>query len=424
MSTGRTALRWWRRERPSGAAAWRARATAVLAQPFSPNLWNLHGLRADSPWYFARGAGARLWDHDGREFLDLEMGLGPVLLGFEHPVVRNALRRHAATPAVATLLPQAEIEVAELLVALLPSAEHVVFGKNGSDACAAAARVARAATGRSIILSSGFHGIYDWYIAEAFPGTGLAPGSGRLKQFAFNDADGLAALARAHAGDVAAIMLDPANREQPRPGFLEAVRRIADEHGALLIFDEVLTAFRVHRGGAQTLYGVTPDLTCVGKALANGLPLSALVGRRDVMEAVNRVFYALTFQHDSLALAVSRECLRYYRDHDVAGDVARKGEILRGLFDDAAATAGLAGRGVGLSARFDLDFWPVGSATTMDQQVVFGRALLEQGVLPVRVVLPCEMLTEADLERAGRAFRHGCQAVARFLDGGAAAAVS
>jgi glutamate-1-semialdehyde aminotransferase len=265
-------------------------------------------------------------DHDGREFLDLEMGIGPVLLGYDHPVVRRTLRRHARTPVVGTLIHPSEVEVAELLVEMVPSAELAVFGKNGADVCTAAARIARAATGRSIILSSGYRGMHDWYIADCWPGPGVLPSfAGYLKNFAFNDLDGLARLAEAHRGDIAAIMLDPANRETPRDDFLPGVRRIADAHGALLIFDEVLTGFRLHRGGGQALYGVTPDLTCLGKALANGLPLSALVGRSDLMHVVDRIFYGLTYQHDSVALAVSSACLRYYRDHDVAGEGGAQG---------------------------------------------------------------------------------------------------
>lgn len=418
----RSTFGWWPRGRV-GAREWRERAGAVLVQPYAPALWHLPALRADAPWYFARGEGARLWDHDGREFIDLEMGLGPVLLGYDHPIVRRALRRHVRMPVVGTLLHPSEVEVAELLVEMVPSAQLVVFGKNGADACTAAARVARAATGRNIILSSGYHGMHDWYIADCYPGPGLVPSfAGYLKNFAFNDLDGLERLAKEHAGDIAAIMLDPANRETPRDEFLPGVRRIADAHGALLIFDEVLTGFRMHRGGAQALYGVTPDLTCLGKAVANGLPLSALVGRADLMQVVDRIFYGLTYQHDSVALAVSSACLRYYRDHDVAGEVARKGEIIRALFNDAAAAAQLSGRGVGPPSRFDLDFWPVGFANTVDQQMVFFRALLERGVLPVRVVLPCELLTDADLEQVQRAFDYGCKLVARYLDGDRAGA--
>jgi glutamate-1-semialdehyde aminotransferase len=311
------------------------------------------------------------------------------------------------------------VEVAELLVDMYPSAELVVFGKNGADACTAAARVARAFTGRNIILSSGFHGIHDWFVADVYPSPGLVPSfAGYVKNFAFNDVDTLTTLAEEHSADIAAIMLDPANRLLPDDGFLQTARRLADEHGALLVFDEVLTAFRLHRGGVQTMYGVTPDLTCVGKALANGLPLSALMGRRDVMGAVDRVFYALTFQHESVSLAVASACVQYYRDHDVAGEVARKGEMLRSLFNDAAAAAGLSSRAVGPPARMDLDFWPVGGVGTMDQQAVFARGLLSHGVLPVRVVLPCELLSDADLEQVGRAFEHGCRQVARLLDGG------
>jgi glutamate-1-semialdehyde 2,1-aminomutase len=182
-----------------------------------------------------------------------------------------------------------------------------------------------------------------------------------------------------------------------------------------LIFDEMITAFRMHRGGAQAVYGVTPDLTCVGKSLANGLPLSALMGRKDVMEYVNKIFYAMTFQHDSVTLAVSRACLQYYRDHDVAGDVRRKGEKLRKIFNDASAAAGLTGRGVGLAARMDLDFTPVGHLGLHEQRIIFARETIKRGVLPVRVAFPCEMLTDADLDKVQRAFTHGCQEVARAL---------
>jgi glutamate-1-semialdehyde aminotransferase len=350
------------------------------------------------------------------------MGLGPVLLGYDHPVVRDAMRRHAHVPAMTQIGHPAEVEVAELLVEMFPSAELVVFGKNGADACTAAARVARAMTGRNVIVSSGFHGIHDWYVADVYPSEGVPPSfAGYVKDFRFNDVDALTKLVEEHASDLAAIMLDPANRFLPDDGFLQTARHLADQTGAVLVFDEILTAFRFHPGGVQTMYGVTPDLTCVGKALANGLPLSALMGRRDLMQGVDRVFYALTFQHESVSLAVARACVQYYRDHDVAGAVARKGEMLRTLFNDAAAAAGIGSRAVGPSARFDLDFWPVGDVGTMDQQAVFGRALLEHGVLPVRVVLPCELLSDADIEQVGRAFAHGCRQVARLLEAGGAA---
>ena len=344
------------------------------------------------------------------------MGLGPVLLGYNHPIVEAALLETAQTPAVTTLLHQTEVEVAELLVDMIPSAEVAVFGKNGSDACTAAARIARAATGRNVILTCGFHGIHDWFIADVYPSGGLVPSfRGYVKDFALNDLEALTRLAQEHSKDLAAIMIDPANRATPEQGFLEGARRIADQHGALLVFDEVFTAFRVHRGGAQTIYGVTPDLTCVGKALANGLPLSAVVGRRDIMKFLDEVFYALTFQHDSVALAVARACLQYYRDNDVAADVGRKAEQLRTLYDQAAASAGLEGRAMKVPGRIGLRLLRSGKATAAQQQVVFGHALLERGVLPARIALPCELLTDADIEQVGLAFEHGCQEVARYI---------
>jgi acetylornithine/succinyldiaminopimelate/putrescine aminotransferase len=145
------------------------------------------------------------------------------------------------------------------------------------------------------------------------------------------------------------------------------------------------------------------------------MPLSALIGRRNVMEYVNKIFYGMTFQHDSVALAVSRACLRYYRDHDVAGEVNRKGERLRRIFNDASAAAGLTGRGIGLAARMDLDFTPVGRLGLHEQRQIFARETIKHGVLPVRVALPCEMLTDDDLDKVQVAFTHGCRQVARSL---------
>jgi glutamate-1-semialdehyde aminotransferase len=409
-----TIARWLGRQ--DREAPLRRRADAVLAQPWPQFLWNNEPLRDVMPWYFARGHGARLWDYNGNEFVDIEMGLGPTLLGHDHPVVREALLRHAGAPVVSMLLHRYEVEVAELLTSLFPGAERVVFGKNGSDACTAAARVARAATGRSFILCHGFHGWHDWFAADMGPLPGMVPSfAGFTKQFPFNDVAALEALAAEHARDLAAIMMEPAYRQVPEPGYLQAVRRIADKHGALLIFDEMITAFRLHRGGAQTVYGVTPDLTCVGKSLANGLPLSALMGKKDLMKYVNKVFYAMTFQHDSVALAVSRACLEHYRDHDVAGTVHRRGEQLRAIFDEASAAAGLPGRAVGLAARMDLDFVPEGRLGLHEQRQVFARETIKHGVLPIRVAFPCEMLTDADLEQVQHAFTHGCRQVARKL---------
>ena len=409
-----TIRRWLGRE--DREETWRRRAEAVLAQPWPQFLWNNEPLRDVMPWYFVRGEGSRLWDENGREFIDLELGLGPTLLGHNHPVVREALLEHAGQPIVTQLLHRNEVEVAELLTSMFPGAERVVFGKNGSDACTAAARVARAATGRSFILCHGFHGWHDWFAADMGTLPGMVPGfAGWTKQFPFNDIAALEALADEHSHDLAAIMMEPVYRQLPGEGYLQAVRRIADKHGALLIFDEMITAFRMHRGGAQTVYGVTPDLTCVGKSLANGFPLSALMGRKDVMEEVNRIFYAMTFQHDSAALAVSRACLRHYRDHDVAGGVMRKGEKLRRIFNNASAAAGLTGRAVGLAARLDLDFTPVGHLGLHEQRQIFARATIKRGVLPIRVAFPCEMLTDADLAVVERAFAHGCRQVARAL---------
>jgi glutamate-1-semialdehyde aminotransferase len=206
------------------------------------------------------------------------------------------------------------IELAERLTELVPSAEQALFFKTGSDATTGAVRIARTHTGRDLVLRCGYHGWHDWCL-EDDPGV---PRRARREvlPFRYNDVDELEALLRAHPGEVAAIILTPIGHEfdrqiePPQPGFLAAVRRLADAHGAVLIFDEVRTGFRVHPGGAQGLYGVTPDLTALGKALANGYPITAVVGRRSVMTSATRTFISSTYFPNGMEMAAALATLR------------------------------------------------------------------------------------------------------------------
>jgi glutamate-1-semialdehyde 2,1-aminomutase len=386
--------------------AWRERGRQVLARPWPPMLRDAPELRdGAAPWFFTGACGARLVDEDGRDYLDLEMGRGPNLLGYGHPVTRAAIAEHARLAVQTSLLHRAEVEVAELLVELVPCAERVVFAKNGSDACTAAVRVARAATGRDVILSSGYHGYHDWFMAE----TGWAEGfpaayRGFVHGFELNDLAAVEELAERHAGQVAAIIVEPAHRLLPAPGFLAALRRIADRAGAVLIFDEVVTAFRLHLGGAQGYSGVVPDLACLGKAMSNGYPLSALVGRREVMENLQKTFFSMTYQHDSLGFAIARACLRHLRDSAAIETVAAHGEAIRSAFDGAAARHGLPARARGFSARLDFDFPDLPGLPPDAQLALFRRTLLDHGLLPVRAAFACEALTAADLAQAAAAF--------------------
>lgn len=396
---------------------WRERGERVLLRP-TPPLLRMHGALADRcPWYFTQAAGARLRAFDGRDYLDLEMGRGPNILGYGHPVTDAA--RSAFTPATArtALYHPVEVELAEIIVNLVPCAEAVLFAKNGSDACTAAVRVARTVTNRPVIISSGYHGFGDWFVAEDRTVAGFPQGfKGNLVSVALNDREGLAAAFEEHSGNVAGVIVEPAHRLIPDEQFLSDCRALSDAHGAVLIFDEVVTAFRLGLGGAQTRFGVVPDLACLGKAMGNGTPISALVGRRDLLESIERSFFSMTFMHDNPAFAVAKACLTHLAETGALEPIERTGESLRRAFDDAARGNGLGARALGFAARMDLDFPAAGRLDSAEQLGLFGSALLEHGVLPTGSIFACEMMTARDIADAGAAFGEGMSRIRERME--------
>jgi len=239
-----------------------------------------------APIYLARGRGARVWDVDGNEFLDLTMAVGPLSLGYGDPVVDEAIRAQLADGITFSLMHPLEVEVAELIRAVVPGAERVRFSKTGADVTSAAIRVARAHTGRDRVVCCGYHGWHDWYIGSTDRSAGIPALTRELvSTFDYNNLD---SVRDAIDGDTACVILEPMIVEHPAPGFLEGLRQLCDEHGALLVFDEMWTGFRLALGGAQEAFGVRADLACFSKAIANGMPLSVLTGNADVMARLER----------------------------------------------------------------------------------------------------------------------------------------
>jgi glutamate-1-semialdehyde aminotransferase len=297
------------------------------------------------PIFLAGGSGAYVTDVDGNRYLDMLLGYGPMILGHACAEVDRAAmeRQHAG---FCLNLPQPVlVELAERLVATVPSAEQALFFKTGSDATSAAIRLARAHTGRARILRCGYHGWHDWCL----PGDpGVPPGiTATVHEFAYNDPDQLRDLLLHYRGDVAAIIMTPvghdfdAQIEPPVEGFLETVRELADEHLAVLIFDEVRTGFRVGIGGAQALYGVTPDLTALGKAMSNGYPVSALVGRSEVMSAAQSTFISSTYFPNGLSMAAAVATLDLLQRERVIDHIERIGSTLAAGLADIVAETGL-----------------------------------------------------------------------------------
>lgn len=295
--------------------------------------------RGVSPYFALRGKGCRLWDVDGNEYLDFVNGLAAITLGYCDPDADAAVRAQIEDGVIFTLAHPLETEVAEAIIDLVPSAEKVRFGKNGSDATSGAIRAARAFTGRDRVAVCGYHGWQDWYIGSTARNRGVPEATQQLTHtFAYNDLDSLKNLFAAHKGEIAAVILEPMNIAWPAPGFLEGVRELTHEEGALLIFDETITGFRFAKGGAQEMFGITPDLSAFGKGLANGFPLSAVAGRADVMAEFEEVFFSFTMGGECLSLAAAKAVLAKLKREPVLETIAARGKrLIEGVAQRIAA---------------------------------------------------------------------------------------
>jgi glutamate-1-semialdehyde aminotransferase len=310
------------------------------------------------PVFLESGDGCRVRDRDGREWIDYPLALGPIILGYNDPGVNAAVHAQVDRGPVFSLCNALEVDVAERLVAMIPSAEGVRFLKTGSEATTAAVRLARAYTGREHVAQCGYHGWHDWCIGHSPRNAGIPSSSRALThQWAYNDISSLERILDDHPGGIAAIVMEPIGVEDPLVGFLEAVRDIAHRHGSLLIFDEIITGFRLAPGGAQEYFGVTPDLAAFGKGIANGYPLAAVVGRADIMEQIaTTTFISSTFGGDAVSLAAASATLARIQDGGVCEHLWREGGRLQRAFNMLAARNELPVRMVGLAPRRALQF--------------------------------------------------------------------
>jgi len=282
-----------------------------------------------APLFLTHGDGGRSWDVDGNEYVDLVNALLAVSLGYRDPDVDAAIAAQLADGISFSLATRLERQLAERLVDCIPCAEMVRFGKNGSDATSAAVRLARAHTGRARIISCGYHGWQDWYIGATARHKGVPDAVRALTHTVhYNDLDAVALLMKQYPGEVAALIMEPANIAAPAPGYFAALHELLKEHGALLIIDEMITGFRFALGGAQELFGVTPDLATFGKGMANGMPISAVVGRGDIMAEMEEIFFSSTFGGEALSLAASIATIDKMRREPVIETLWRCGEKL------------------------------------------------------------------------------------------------
>jgi glutamate-1-semialdehyde aminotransferase len=374
-----------------------------------------------APAYVERAEGAYVWDVDGNRYLDFPMALGPIMLGHRHPAVERAIVEQLRSGITFSLPHPIEIEVAERIVALVPGAERVRFAKSGSDATSAAVRLARANTARERVIVTGYHGWHDWYIGSTSRHLGVPEAVRSLVEaVAFGDLSALAGALERHPQEVACVVCEPLGTSEPAPTLLREMIDLAHRHGALVVFDEVISGFRLAPGGAQEHFGVRADLVCFGKALGNGMPISALVGPADAMDGLGDVFFSGTHGGETLSLAAARATLDVLASEPVHEHLWRLGRRLQEGIWGAVEHHGL-GEWVDCSGAAP---WTIVSvrepdpeAATLQAKSLVQQEMVKRGVLFNGSNFISYAHTEADIDLAIEAYDSSFELLASALPG-------
>ncbi len=413
----------------------RSRELARRAQQLIPAGCHTYSKGADqfpfnSPSFITRGEGCRVWDVDGNEYIDWGMGLRSVVLGYGYPRVIEAVMEQIAKGPNFLLPSPVEVELAELLTGLIPSAEMVKFAKNGSNVTSAATRLARAYTGRDYIALCREHPFFsfdDWFIGTTPPNAGIPEENYKHSlTFHYNNIESLERLFAEHPNQIAAAIMEPVTLEAPQDNFLARVRDLAHSHGALLIFDEMISGFRWHLQGAQKYFDVIPDLSTFGKAIGNGFSVAVLAGRRAVMElgGINhgapRVFLlSTTHGAETHSLAACIATIREMQEKEVVSHLWKIGKAFQDGFNNLTAE-------LGLSEYVNCTGYPCNSAivtkdregqTSMPLRTLFLQEMTAQGILIPYVVVSLAHKQE-EVDRTLAAVAQALKVYARALEDG------
>jgi glutamate-1-semialdehyde 2,1-aminomutase len=346
------------------------------------------------PSYYSRARGIEVWDLDGRRYLDMSHnGIGACILGAADPDVDAAVKRAVDMGTMSTLNCPEEVELAELLCEMHPWGEMIRYSRSGGESMAVAVRIARAATGRDRIAFCGYHGWHDWYLAanlaeeraldgHLLPGldpVGVPRGlRGTAIPFTYNKIEELRAIVDQCGPQIAAIVMEPIRSSEPIPGFLEEVRSIAFSIGAVLVFDEITSGFRLRTGGAHTLYGIRPDIAVFAKAMSNGYAMGAVLGTREVMEAAQSSFISSTYWTERIGPTAALSTIRKHRALDVASHLIETGKRVQTGWTDAARACGLP---ITVGGMYPLSHFSIDGESGQAAATLFTQLMLERGYL-------------------------------------------
>jgi glutamate-1-semialdehyde 2,1-aminomutase len=353
----------------------------ALSQTFSKAPYSF--VQGVYPVYLERGEGSHVYDVDGNNYIDYLLGLGPILLGYRHPSVDNAVKKQLESGITFSMPHPLELEVAEELSKIIPCAEMTKYTKTGSDAVTAAIRAARAITERDHIAYCGGGGVWhDWYITITSRNRGI-PSFNRdlISTFEYNNIDSLKKIFEDHRNKVAAVCIEPTVFSPPKEDFLGQVKKLASENGAILIFDEVVTGFRFALGGGQEYFGVIPDIAAVGKGMANGMPLGAIVGKRDFMKVFDDVFYSTTYAGETLSLVACAATINEIKTKKVIEQIWGTGRMLMDGFNKLAKEVGVNAGCVGYPIRMKIECRDEDGKDSYLLKSLFLQETIRRGVL-------------------------------------------
>ena len=368
-----------------------------------------------APKYLRRGKGSHVWDVDGNEYIDFNMGIGPISLGYCYPAVDEAIMAQLRDGITFSQMHPLEVEVAELVKEVVPNAEMVRFSKTGADVTSAAVRLARAFTGRTKVLCCGYHGWHDWYIGVTDRNNGIPQAISDLSHtIDYNDAS---SAADSIDDETACVILEPVVFDAPGNNFLHELKELCEKNGSLLIFDEMWTGFRLALGGAQEYFGVEADLSCYSKAVANGMPLSVLAGRSEVMSLLEKdVFFYTTFGGEALSLAAAKATITELREKRVPEYLAIQGRKLKDGYNQIAGELGLGYTSCrGFDCRTIVTF-DASAGNPLEMKSLVQQEMIKRGILWGGFHNMCFSHTDDDIRYALDAYRDALPILKRAVE--------
>lgn len=384
------------------------------------------------PAYYAKAQGSKIWDLDGNCYIDMSYsGIGSCILGYADPDVDSAVRASIDAGSMSTLNCPEEVELAELLCGLHPWAGMVRYARSGGEAMAMAVRIARAHTERSKVAFCGYHGWHDWYLAanlseDGALGDHLLPGlepngvpkelAGTAFPFHYNQIDELKAIADDHGRELAAIVMEPIRDHEPRDGFLEEVREIADHVGAVLIFDEITSGWRLNHGGAHLIFKVSPDIAVFAKAMSNGYPMAAVIGTEKVMQAAQGTFMSSTYWTERIGPTAALATLKKHRRLNVPARLIEVGEKVQAAWKQAAETFGLA---ITVSGLPPLSHFVLNNKEAQAARTLFTQMMLAEGFLATSAFYANYAHSDLDIEQYARCVEKAFRELAGLIEKGA-----